>query len=48
MKTDANISLLIKLKPVENGLNEIIVTGRAGRLNQTKLQNKLFRYQYRL
>src|SRR5262249_21432303 len=26
IKTDADISLLIKLKPVENGLNEIIVT----------------------
>lgn len=38
IKTDANISLLIKLKAVENGLNEIIVTGRAGALNQTKLQ----------
>ena len=38
IKTDANISLLIKLKPVENGLNEIIVTGRAGALNHTKLQ----------
>src|SRR5580693_8820578 len=38
IKTDANISLLIKLKPVENGLNEIIVTGRAGALNRTKLQ----------
>ncbi|HEY4831317.1 MAG TPA: carboxypeptidase-like regulatory domain-containing protein, partial [Waddliaceae bacterium] len=38
IKTDANISLLIKLKPVENGLNEIIVTGRAGALNLTKLQ----------
>ena len=38
IKADANISLLIKLKAVENGLNEIIVTGRAGALNQTKLQ----------
>ena len=38
IKADANISLLIKLKPVENGLNEIIVTGRAGALNRTKLQ----------
>ena len=38
IKTDANISLLVKLKAVENGLNEIIVTGRAGALNQTKLQ----------
>jgi len=38
IKTDADISLLIKLKPVENGLNEIIVTGRAGALNRTKLQ----------
>ena len=38
IKTDADISLLIKLKAVENGLNEIIVTGRAGALNQTKLQ----------
>src|SRR5580698_2681778 len=38
IKTDANISLLIKLKAVENGLNEIIVTGRAGALNRTKLQ----------
>jgi catecholate siderophore receptor len=38
IKTDANISLLIKLKAVENGLNEIIVTGRAGALNLTKLQ----------
>ena len=38
IKSDANISLLIKLKPVENGLNEVIVTGRAGALNHTKLQ----------
>ena len=38
IKTDANISLLIKLKAVENGLNEVIVTGRAGALNRTKLQ----------
>src|SRR5579872_5304793 len=38
LKTDAEISLLIKLKAVENGLNEIIVTGRAGALNRTKLQ----------
>src|SRR5580692_578583 len=38
IKADAAISLLIKLKPVENGLNEIIVTGRAGALNLTKLQ----------
>jgi catecholate siderophore receptor len=38
IKADADISLLIKLKPVENGLNEIIVTGRAGALNHTKLQ----------
>jgi catecholate siderophore receptor len=38
IKTDADISLLIKLKAVENGLNEIIVTGRAGALNRTKLQ----------
>src|SRR6201992_4354099 len=38
IKTDANISLVIKLKAIENGLNEIIVTGRAGALNQTKLQ----------
>ncbi len=38
IKADANISLLIKLKAVENGLNEIIVTGRAGALNRTKLQ----------
>ena len=38
IKTDANISLLVKLKAVENGLNEIIVTGRAGALNHTKLQ----------
>src|ERR1700743_1886956 len=38
IKTDADISLLIKLKEVENGLNEIIVTGRAGALNRTKLQ----------
>ena len=37
IKTDADISLLIKLKAVENGLNEIIVTGRAGALNHTKL-----------
>lgn len=37
IKTDADISLLIKLKPVENGLNEVIVTGRAGALNRTKL-----------
>ncbi|MHA4809062.1 TonB-dependent receptor domain-containing protein [Flavitalea flava] len=37
IKTDANISLLIKLKAVENGLNEVIVTGRAGALNRTKL-----------
>jgi catecholate siderophore receptor len=38
IKADANISLLIKLKAVENGLNEIIVTGRAGALNHNKLQ----------
>lgn len=38
IKPDANVSLLVKLKAVENGLNEIIVTGRAGALNQTKLQ----------
>jgi len=38
IKADAAISLLIKLKAVENGLNEIIVTGRAGALNHTKLQ----------
>lgn len=38
IKADANVSLLVKLKAVENGLNEIIVTGRAGALNQTKLQ----------
>jgi outer membrane receptor protein involved in Fe transport len=38
IKTDANISLLIKLRPVENGLNEVIVTGRAGALNRTKLR----------
>jgi len=38
IKADANISLLIKLKPVENGLNEVVVTGRAGALNRTKLQ----------
>ncbi|MBS1606967.1 MAG: TonB-dependent receptor [Bacteroidetes bacterium] len=38
IKADANISLLIKLKAVENGLNEVIVTGRAGALNRTKLQ----------
>ena len=38
IKADANISLLIKLRPVENGLNEIIVTGRAGALQRTKLQ----------
>ena len=38
IKTDADISLLIKLKAVENGLNEVIVTGRAGALNRTKLQ----------
>jgi outer membrane receptor protein involved in Fe transport len=38
IKTDANISLLIKLRPVENGLNEVIVTGRAGALNRTKLK----------
>lgn len=38
IKADADISLLIKLKAVENGLNEIIVTGRAGALNHTKLQ----------
>lgn len=38
IKADADISLLIKLKAVENGLNEIIVTGRAGALNRTKLQ----------
>ncbi|HEY4107523.1 TonB-dependent receptor [Puia sp.] len=37
IKADADISLLIKLKPVENGLNEVIVTGRAGALNRTKL-----------
>ncbi|HEV3324147.1 MAG TPA: carboxypeptidase regulatory-like domain-containing protein, partial [Puia sp.] len=38
IKTDADISLLVKLKAVENGLNEVIVTGRAGALNRTKLQ----------
>lgn len=38
IKSDADISLLIKLKPVENGLNEVIVTGRAGAMNRTKLQ----------
>jgi catecholate siderophore receptor len=38
IKTDADITLLIKLKAIENGLNEIIVTGRAGALNRTKLQ----------
>ena len=38
IKADANISLLIKLKPVENGLDVIIVTGRAGALSRTKLQ----------
>jgi outer membrane receptor protein involved in Fe transport len=38
IKADAVISLLIKLKAVENGLNEVIVTGRAGALNRTKLQ----------
>jgi outer membrane receptor protein involved in Fe transport len=38
IKADADISLLIKLKAVENGLNEVIVTGRAGALNRTKLQ----------
>ena len=38
IKNDADISLLIKLKAVENGLNEVIVTGRAGALNRTKLQ----------
>ena len=38
IKADANISLLIKLRAVENGLNEVIVTGRAGALNRTKLQ----------
>jgi catecholate siderophore receptor len=38
IKVDADISLLIKLKAVENGLNEVIVTGRAGALNRTKLQ----------
>ena len=38
IKADADISLLIKLKAVENGLNEIIVTGRAGALHRTKLQ----------
>src|SRR6201996_1386620 len=38
IKIDADITLLIKLKAVENGLNEIIVTGRAGALNRTKLQ----------
>ncbi|HVU53650.1 MAG TPA: TonB-dependent receptor [Puia sp.] len=37
IKSDADISLLIKLKAVENGLNEVIVTGRAGALNRTKL-----------
>ena len=37
IKTDADISLLIKLRAVENGLNEVIVTGRAGALNRTKL-----------
>jgi len=38
IKADANISLLIKLRAVENGLNEVIVTGRAGAMNRTKLQ----------
>src|SRR6185437_445631 len=38
IKADADISLLIKLKAVENGLNEVIVTGRAGAMNRTKLQ----------
>src|SRR5580692_4077255 len=38
IKSDADISLLVKLKAVENGLNEVIVTGRAGALNRTKLQ----------
>jgi catecholate siderophore receptor len=38
IKTGADIALLIKLKAVENGLNEVIVTGRAGALNRTKLQ----------
>ncbi|HTI08135.1 MAG TPA: TonB-dependent receptor [Puia sp.] len=38
IKANADISLLIKLKAVENGLNEVIVTGRAGALNHTKLQ----------
>ena len=38
IKSDADISLLIKLKAIENGLNEVIVTGRAGALNRTKLQ----------
>ncbi|HWB92699.1 MAG TPA: TonB-dependent receptor [Puia sp.] len=38
IKADANISLLIKLRAVENGLNEVIVTGRAGALSRTKLQ----------
>lgn len=38
IKGDADISLLIKLRAVENGLNEVIVTGRAGALNRTKLQ----------
>src|SRR5579859_2526403 len=37
VKADANISLLVKLRAEENGLNEIIVTGRAGALNRTKL-----------
>ena len=37
IKADANISLLIKLRAVENGLNEVVVTGRAGALNRTKL-----------
>lgn len=38
IKSDADISLLVKLRAVENGLNEVIVTGRAGALNRTKLQ----------
>jgi catecholate siderophore receptor len=38
IKTGADIALLIRLKAVENGLNEVIVTGRAGALNRTKLQ----------
>jgi catecholate siderophore receptor len=38
IKSGADIALLIRLKAVENGLNEVIVTGRAGALNRTKLQ----------